>query len=335
MALIWKWALNDFCLMILEMFIDKFDCFIVIEGNRSLGKSTLAWEICRKVNHYARILARDFPEWSKYYKFKPQLQAKNPKKYKYLLYKRDDVINFFNKWNVIGIGDEAVNVAFNREFYSDDQKNLIKLINMNRDHRNLFIMCVPQFNVLDNQIKNLCKIRISIVRRGLAIIQTPNPLMYGRDKWDTANNEKIEREWLMTQSKRPKYTKLTTFRGIMHFPKLSDAEEKIYQQIKNAERNVIRKDLGINDVVEKEPVDIITERLMNGGIKNMQFIEGFAISNGLTSQQLQGRIKRKLSIMGKNQAISSYFTDKKAKNVEEPDEEFTNLVKDINLEYGK
>jgi hypothetical protein len=289
--------------------------------------STLGYKICKKVNNYMRKIARECPEYAGMYKFNLEKQMKYPKKYKYFLYKRDDVINFLNKWNSIAVVDEAVNVAFNREFYNDDQKNLIKLINMNRDHLNLCIMCVPQFQVLDNQVKNLCKIRLSVVRRGLAIIQTPNQIIYGRDKWDSANNEKIEREWQMGATKRPRYTKLTTFRGLIRFNQLTDEEERIYQAIKNSERNLIRSELGVNDIDEQDVDEMITERLIKGGVKNMQLIEGVALANGLTLEQLRGKIRRRLGVLGVNTSISSYLTDKKAKDV---DEEFSKLVKDVN-----
>lgn len=318
MGVLWNWNLDNFCLMIIEMFIQKFDCFITIEGCRSLGKSTLAIKISKKVSSYIKRIAAEIPEYKKLYEFSLQNQVNNPKKYKYVLYKRDDILNFFNEWNRIAIGDEAINVCFNREFYAEDQKNLIKLINMNRDHLNLFIMCIPQFQVLDNQIKNLCKIRISVVRRGLAVIQTPNKIIYGRDKWDSNNNEKIEREWQMSATKRPRYTRLTTFRGILKFSKLSDKDEALYQSIKNNERNIIRKSLGINDnEEEKDIVDEVIDRLNKGGIKNMEFIKGVAAANNQTIEQLRGKVRRKLDAKKMDNRISHYFTDKKAKDLGE------------------
>ena len=150
-----------------------------------------------------------------------------------LIYSQPAMMNFLTSWYRIAIPDEMINITFNRDFYSEDQKNIIKMINMYRDHSNLFIACVPNFQTLDNQIKNLCKIRISVVRRGVAIIQTPNKTIYGRDKWDQMSNEKIEREWLQRGVKNPSYSKLTTVRGIMHFYPLSRKDEAVYQQVKH------------------------------------------------------------------------------------------------------
>jgi len=40
-----------------------------------------------------------------------------------------------------------INVTFNRDFYNEDQKNIIKMINMNRDHKNFFYcMCASISN---------------------------------------------------------------------------------------------------------------------------------------------------------------------------------------------
>lgn len=322
------WSMDRIALMIVQMILNKFDCFIIIEGNRGLGKSTLAWKIVKKVHNYLRIIVRETgglsSPYSKFYEFKPIMQLRNPMKHKYLLYKKDDVINFFNKWHVSAIADEMINVAFNREFWDEDQKNLIKIINMNRDHCNLFVACVPQFQVLDNQIKNLCKIRITVARRGLAVIQTPNRTIYNRDRWDSANNEKIEREWLKKGTGLPQYAKLNTFRGLLKFKALSDNEQRIYDDIKLSERNIIAKSLGVTDQIdEKDPMNIAIERLIDGGVKNMQVIEGLAIASGEKVDNFKAKIRRKLSELNKNPQISSYFWDNKAKK--EGDDGFVSI----------
>jgi len=310
--------MEKFCLMIIEMLLNKFDCFIAIEGNRGLGKSTLAFEIAKKVRNLMRTIAeetggRESPYWN-WYQFKPELQARN-RTSKFVLYKREDVINFFDKWHHTCISDEMINVAFNRDFWSEDQKNLIRLINMNRDHCNLFIACVPQFQVLDNQIKNLCKIRITVVRRGLAMIQTPNRTIYNKDKWDTANNERIEREWLKKGSGLPQYSKLNTFRGTLKFPALTEREQQIYDTIKLQERNTIKKDLGVTDdkKEEKEIIDIAMERLLAGKIRNGHILDGLAIAQGIDPDNFKNQIRSKLRRDGKSTSLPQYYWDKKAK----------------------
>ena len=311
------------------MLLNQFDCLIIIEGNRGLGKSTLAWHIAKKVMRIFRKITletgREESPYNKHHLFKPHLQVKG--KFKSVLYKREDVINFFDKWNSTAIADEMINVAFNREFWNEDQKNLIKMINMNRDHCNLFIMCIPQFQVLDNQMKNLCKIRITVARRGMAVIQTPNRTIYNKDKWDTANNERIEREWLKKGSGIPQYAKLNTFRGMMKFPKLNKRDQDIYDKIKVNERNVIKKSLGVTDEGKKptEPFDIIYNQIIEGKVRNSHILAGFALANDIPYTTLRERIRRRLNKEQRPTDFSEYYWDKKAKE-QEQQEEFASIA---------
>lgn len=319
MTKVMYWSMDKFCLMIIQMLFNKFDCFIAIEGNRGLGKSTFAFQISKKIKNMLRKIIKETggkeSPYYQWYDFKPQIQAKNPNGKKFILYKRDDVINFYDKWHSTAISDEMINVSFNREFWNDDQKNLIKMMNMNRDHCNLFIACVPQFQTLDNQIKNLCKIRITVARRGLAVIQTPNRTIYCKDKWDTANNERIEREWLKKGSGLPQYSRLNTFRGMIKFPALTNREQEIYDNIKVAERNVIKKDLGVKEKTdENDPVEKTFARLINGGIRNSAELQGIAFAIGLTVDGLRSKLTRRLAQENKATALSYYFWDKKSKD---------------------
>jgi len=239
--------------MIQQILGNKFDCFIIIEGNRGLGKSTLAIHLARKLSQAIKNTGL------KDYKFHWN---------KSLVYTQKETKKFLHSWKQIGIVDEAINVCFNRDFYQQDQKDIIKMINMNRDHCNLFIACVPQFQTLDAQVKNLCKIRITVVRRGVCIIQTPNQTIYIKDKWDQATNEKLERSWLQKGIKNPQYSRLTTFRGLMKFSKLSDKAEMMYQKVKNKKRNLVaQEEMGIveGEEEEKDPIMIIVDRLKTGG----------------------------------------------------------------------
>mgnify|MGYP001429548114 CR=1 FL=1 len=214
---VFVWSILRICRMVQEMQKADFDCIIIIEGNRGLGKSTLAYKVASGVQEY-----HHFNPWQD------------------ILYTREDIIKAFNRrWKSNFIADEMINVSFNRDHYSDDQKKLIKIINMNRDHCNLFIACVPQFSALDSQIKNLCKIRITVLKRGLAILHTPNRTIYSPDKWDTAINEKIERSWMKSNIFKPKYSKLTTFRGMIQFNPLTEKQEDQYKKIKIEKRNKI------------------------------------------------------------------------------------------------
>lgn len=302
MGLVLRWSLKRLVSIIVKTLENGFDFFLIIEGNRGLGKSTLAY-------HIARAVAREFRKKnSKKYQFKPMRD---------LIYTKKETIAFLHKWNRTGIMDEMINVTFNRDFYNDDQKNIIKMINMNRDHGNLILACVPEFKNLDNQIKGLAKMRITVVRRGIAVIQTPNRSIYSKDKWDQNINEKIERSWIEKGIKNPKYTKLTTFRGILKYPKLTPKQEEIYQKVKDDKRNIIAKEqMGIDEEAETDPVMITIEKLLNKEIKNSSFLHGIGQGAGFDPFKFENRIRRELRKMGKSTRLTEYYWEKKARKEE-------------------
>lgn len=288
--------------MIYRILKNDFDCFIIIEGNRGLGKSTLALQLAKRVsNKFKRAGKKD-------YRFNWKSS---------IVYTKKETKKFLHKWHSIGIADEMINVTFNRDFFDTDQKDIIKMINMNRDHHNLFIACVPQFQTLDSQIKNLCKIRISVLRRGVSMIQTPNRTIYVKDRWDERTNEKIEREWLQKKLKNPQFKKLTTFRGVLKFPPLSKKDEEKYQKVKDEKRNLIAKEeMEINEEKEQSPYEKIIEMLKNGKVKNGAQLDGFAQANDIKPTTFKLNIRNKLKNEGVESKLSHYYWEKKAKEKE-------------------
>ena len=292
-----RWSLAKLVAMIVKILLSDFDCFVVIEGNRGLGKSTLGITISRRIALAFKKLGRDD------YKFNWN---------KSLIYSKKGVLSFFHKWRSNGIADEMINVSFNRDFYSEEQKNIIKMINMNRDHCNLFIACVPQFQILDNQIKNLCKIRITVVRRGLAVIQTPNRTIYIKDKWDQATNEKLERKWLQKGITKPAYTQLTTFRGLLKFPKLHPTAEEKYKIVKDRKRNIIaREEMGIEEEKEeRDPYQDTIKRLREGKIRNGVYLDGLAHAYDIDPIAFKNKIRNELKKKGISTRLLDYYWDK-------------------------
>lgn len=332
-----KWHFKKLVATIVATLLNKYDLFMVIEGGTGIGKSTLAFEIAMKVaQEFRRLYRLDFETVEYYYErvgkkmglsehefITKILVLKANKEYafhpkKALIYTQDELQRTLASWHSISIPDEMINITFNRDFYSEKQKDIIKMLNMFRDHENLTIACVPAFQILDNQIKNLCKIKITVKKRGVAIIHTPNQTVYCKDRWDQATNEKIEREWIVRKITRPNYSKLTTFRGLIRFPPLSKKLEAMYQQIKNDKRSVmLREDMGIELTDADDPFQRIFKRLIDGGVRNGQIIDGFAEGMGLTSSQLRSKIVNELRKGNKPTSLSYYFWDKKAKNKEE------------------
>jgi hypothetical protein len=343
MRVILKWKLYNLIRTIVATLLNKFDCFMIIEGGTGTGKSTLAWKIALGVSReFKRLFKLDEDVVEYYYErigrkqlnLSPEdfiekiLKLKEKKAYRFipekvLIYSQDAMQNSLASWNKIIIPDELINALFNRDFYGEKQKDIIKMVNMFRDHGNLTIGCVPTFANIDTQIRGLTKIKLTVKKRGTAIVHTPNKVIYSKDKWDQATNEKIEKEWIAKKITNPNYSKLTTFRGIVKFPPLSKREEEIYQAIKNKKRDtIIKEEMGIKSEEEQnkdDPFEQFIERLINGGVKNGHVINGFAYGIGTDPKKLRNKIAKRLEEMKKPTAISSYYWDKRSRN---SDEEF-------------
>ena len=331
-----KWRLQSLVQTIVATLLNKYDFFMVIEGNTGTGKSTLAFHIASGVaKEFRRLYALKEKHIEYYYErvgrkmgFTEEefvlkiLKLKEERKYRFkpveaLIYTQDAMQKALSGWQGISIPDELVNVAFNRDFYSEKQKDIIKMLNMFRDHENLTICCVPSFQVIDNQIKNLTKMKITVKKRGVAIIHTPNSTVYCKDKWDQLTNEKIERAWITKKITNPNYSKLTTFRGLIRFYPLTKQQEKMYQDIKNDKRAVVlRDDMGMGskeDDKKSDPFNNFMELLEAGSIRSGQVLEGYARAMGLTENQLIARLKTQLKKKNKPHILSQYYWDKKAK----------------------
>ena len=291
-----NWNIRKLVRSICDRLLNKFDVFMVIEGNRGLGKSTLAFKLMKLVKQEMKNRKLEG------YKFSPRRD---------LLYSRREVLKFFHDRCRSGVADEMVNVSFSRDFYNEEQKDLIKMINMNRDHCNFFIACIPTFKNLDTQIKGLTSMRITVVRRGIAIVQTPNKTIYSPDKWDETINEKIERDWLRKGVQKPHYSKLTTFRGFLRFYKLSEKQELIYQTIKDKKRNIIAQDQGLEEVDEKDPFTIIYKNLIEGKIKDGSMLEGMGIAHEFNVENLKRKINIQLKKDYKKIGVVNYYYDEK------------------------
>jgi len=339
--LILKWKMQHLTKVIVSSILGKFDYFLAVEGGTGIGKSTLAYHIASGVSREFRKLYRLDEELVEYYyercgkklglteeEFVEKiLDFKKKKAYTFnprtdLIYSQKDMQKFLSSWNKIGIPDEMINVAFNRDFYTADQKNIVKMLNMFRDHCNLIISCVPSFQNLDNQVKNLCKMKITVRKRGTAIIHTPNKIIYCKDKWDSATNEKIEREWIMKKRRNPNFSKLTTFRGLVKFPRLTKKQEELYQSVKNDKRSVVlSSEMGIEtEEQKKDPYETLADLLENKAIKNAHYFEGYAQMLGTTVVALRSKVARLLTKRGKSPSLKEYYWERNEKKMKEADD---------------
>jgi len=278
-----RWTIKDLAETIDKMQENEFDCIIFVTGKRGIGKSSFAYKLANRLKS----------------PFNPERD---------IAYKRDEVIRLLaKKKKGIIFSDELVNVAFNRDFYEQGQKQLIKALNMYRDSCNVFIGCIPMFATMDNQLKSLCKIRVDVVRRGVAIIQTQIHSMYTSDPWDIRNNQKIERKWV--GRKNPKYSQFSTYRGILRFNDLREDQKIKYERIKHEKRNKIFKE-GEEPVEAKSKYSNLAKLIEEGKIWNKGMLMTFCEGMDLKFTNTQIAVNRLLKDKG-SESITLHF--KKAK----------------------
>jgi len=153
--------------------------------------------------------------------------------------------------------------------------------------------------------------KITVLRRGVAIIHMPNQTVYSPDIWDERVNEKIEREWIKGGVSKPRYSRLTTFKGFIYFSKLTEKQENIYQQIKDDKRNLIAKSKGIDSEEDKPktPFEIVYAKFINKEVKNAVMLEGMMLAHNLKLDTTKEKIRRQLKKDNKKTYFNEYYYD--------------------------
>lgn len=85
--------------------------------------------------------------------------------------------------------DEAIFLAYKRDYSEDPVKNLVKFLNICRKFRKPVFLNTPSFWDLDRDVRSLCDFRVTVVKRGIACI---------RGKY---TNPEYEDLWLREESK--------------------------------------------------------------------------------------------------------------------------------------
>lgn len=289
------WTLKDIKESIEEMTSAevKFDSIIFIEGNRGLGKSTLGYKICSglKIEH----------------PFSPKRD---------LVYSREETIQHLaSKINGVIFSDEMINVAYKRDFYQEGQKDLLKGFDMYRDSRNVFIGCIPKFIDLDVKIQKVCKLRLSVIRRGVALVQMQLPSIYSNDPWDVRNNQRIESKWALKGTRNPRYGQLTTCRGILYFGDLTKKQRDEYDAIKFEKRGHIF-DKFTNEELMTDPEQIFMRNIkkeMKAGKVTPQSFELLCTIQGKNIDSIRRKINTSLKEEGDDKRWKDYCLSDKAR----------------------
>jgi len=261
------WKLTELADMIKKRQENKYDVVIVIDGARGNGKSTLAYKLLTRTGNF------------------------NPRKD--LMFTRDDVVDAIvnRKFSCID-ADEMINSAHNREFFSGDQKNLIRIMNQYRSNHNILIGSIPHFWDLDPQIRKLVKLRITVVKRGIAVLQMARTNLYANDMWDVTTNKKIEESWSgkSRQGKllSPKYHQLTTYAGHLFYGALSPEQQAIYDEIRDKKR----AELKLDQFEEKEKPYWVeaNEKIVSGQINKFKELNFYLMGKGVHIPSAKAKI---------------------------------------------
>ena len=290
------WTLKDIRACIEKMTSPevKFDCNIFIEGNRGLGKSTLGYKIL-----YG--LKIEVP-------FSPRRD---------LVYSRDDTLRHLaSKINGCIMSDEMINVAYKRDFYQEQQKDLLKGFDMYRDSRNVFVGCIPKFIDLDVKIQKVCKLRLSVIRRGVALVQMQLPSIYSNDPWDVRNNQKTESKWALKGTRNPRYSQLTTCKGILYFGDLTPKQREEYDAIKTEKRNHVFAKYQ-DESMNMDPDQMFmnnTLKEMKAGNINPEAFDLLCKIGGRNNHTIRRKINDKLKEEGNKNRWKDYCLSDKARS---------------------
>lgn len=240
---------------IYEMWRDRrdndFDNIVLVDGGTGQGKSTF-------VNKTLMRFGDQFKPWRDQ------------------IYSRDDALKqIATRQKALIWSDEMINIAHNRNFMTPDQILLVKRLNMYRDHNNTFVGCVPAFQELDTQLLRLAHMRITLLRRGVALVQMPKRSLYSKDPWDIKNNAKIEAEWNSKGTKNPRYGRLSTAKGMLFFNDMTEGQRVLYKEIKRIKRAKIYGKLEEEEEArdpEKQWYNNVITMMQEGKVDRHQFM---------------------------------------------------------------
>jgi len=183
------------------------------------------------------------------------------------------------------------------------------MLNMYRDNFNIYGLVVPNFYSLDKDLRDLIKVHIQILERGIGIVHLPNEHnLYSDDKWDMKYNKKIEERWSKLKAKnpdfRPPYHKLTTFRGYIKFGDLTDNQRKTYEYLKETKRKAVyEQEMKLEQGGKVNIYDNLLDRLLLKKLSREVLLE-ISLANGLKYRAVRDQLNRLLTERGYDDRVN-------------------------------
>jgi hypothetical protein len=280
------WTIKDLVKVAKDRQNNKFDCNMVVSGNRGNGKSTFLFKLFTRLG--------DFKPW------------------KQQVYSRKDVITLLEgqKFGII-FDDEAIRSGYKRNFFDSEQKKLITMLNMYRDNFNVYGSAVPKFYSLDKDFRDLVKIHIHIIKRGIGVVHIAHgDSLYSDDVWDVKYNKKVEESWIRKIQKNPNFTppfhKLTTFRGYIYFGDLTPNQREVYEKVKVVKRKRVYEEEMKEDGEKTEEntfYNNIMERLKGGNLTK-ESLQEVCLINGKKLSTVTNYLNTKLRDSGAEERVN-------------------------------
>jgi len=291
------WSIKDLVDIAINRRNNKFDFNIAVSGLRGNGKSTLLFKFFSRFN--------EFNAW------------------KHQVYSREDVIKLLEsqKYGFI-FDDEAITTAYKRQFYNKEQQKLIQMLNMYRDNFNIYGLCVPNFYSLDRDLRDLIKIHVHVISRGLGVVHiSKSSSLYSDDNWNVAYNKKVEDNWDRIKIKKPTfkpmYQRLTTFKGYIRFGDLTKKQRKLYEEIKVKKRKEVYDRENTGEGTTKDIHELILDRIIKaydeGSTKyNSDVLNEMCFINGLKPTVVRNKINLLLKDRGETITLNKLFGAKES-----------------------
>lgn len=136
--------------------------------------------------------------------------------------------------------DEAIFLAYKRDYNEDATKKFVKFVNICRKFGHPVILNVPWFWDLDKDIRNLADYRVTIVKRGIALVRQKDINTDTEDLWLRKDSGEIQAKEIgydMTdiQGIIRGVTKCKNLLFKLSFAKLREEEYEIYKQLSLSE----------------------------------------------------------------------------------------------------
>jgi len=292
------WSIKDLVEIAKSRQKNKFDMIIVVTGGRGDGKSTFIYKF-----------------FSRFNQFRP---------WKHMVYSRRDVMRLLEKIKYGCIfDDEAIRTGYKRKFFEEDQKLLIQMLNMYRDNFNVYAMAIPSFYSLDKDLRDLIKIHIHVIERGLGVVHVANEgILYSDDCWDVKYNQKVEERWARAKQKnpnyRPKYNRLTTFRGYIKFGDLTPRQRELYEEVKVTKRKAVYEEEMKSEEDKGGFYEKIIERLKSCEMSK-EILQEICLVNGLKYSAVSSMLNIKLTDSGIKETLSYFLKKAEGKGVHNND----------------